>query len=269
MFSWSVPAPVEPFTYFASDIVLFTIDPKTGYITNTKKDIADFPVNENYLMTTIDHMNSEGTALYTVDSYAGPGAYPVQYPIFYSSAINAKTGLLSKRKLLWYNDDSDKSNENAGGDSTVLGDSILAWNPLSPAGTYNLDVYSMGANPAPLVKCPAAMLALCGESLVGSVYIHPSQKYLFIYDPSTLETSVVYVSTAKKKLEASGAFIPPTDNMARIFFSPDGLMVYAVEATPENSLEISIYVFDPHTGLFTAHSSIPVANQYAVLPYSN
>jgi hypothetical protein len=61
MFSWSKPEP-DGNTGYASDIVLFTINPKTGQLTNTKRNIANFPLSEEGF-TSINYMNSKGTEL--------------------------------------------------------------------------------------------------------------------------------------------------------------------------------------------------------------
>jgi hypothetical protein len=67
-------------------------------------------------------------------------------------------------------------------------------------------------------------------------------------------------SAALKKLEASGASIPGSPRPAPVF-SPDGLLVYAIEGS-----EILVYVFNPHTGLLTARTSISAPGVGAVLP---
>jgi hypothetical protein len=76
MFSWFQPITSE----YASDTVLFTINAKTGKLTNTKRNIANFPLNAA-AYTSIDYMNSKGTELYTVDNFAPSSTDPVSRTI--------------------------------------------------------------------------------------------------------------------------------------------------------------------------------------------
>jgi DNA-binding beta-propeller fold protein YncE len=103
-------------------------------------------------------------------------------------------------------------------------------------------------SPAPNINCTAAMLLVCGDQI--SVSIHPSNKYLFVADQTTSEVAILYVSSVLQTLVPSEASIPGLDWIA---FSPDGLLVYAAENN-----EILVYVFNPHTGLLTARTSIAV-----------
>jgi hypothetical protein len=46
MFSWTQV--VSGTTEYASDVVLFTINPKTGMLTNTTKAVANFPLSDSW-----------------------------------------------------------------------------------------------------------------------------------------------------------------------------------------------------------------------------
>jgi hypothetical protein len=239
MFSWTGDGG------FVSDIVLFTINPKTGKLTNTKRNIANFPPNEA-AATSIDYMNSKGTTLFTVDNFAPSRTDPVSRsiphdPEYYSSAINAKTGLLSPRAYFYAS-------------PLVLGDSIFVVGASRPPIT----VFSTSAQDI-LVQCDSSMLMVCGDDL-SAVYIHPSDKYLFLDDQSTNEVPIVYISTVLSKLEVSGASIPGIP--ATVAFSPDGLLVYAVEGS-----QILTYVFNPHSGLLTARTVINAPGVRSILPW--
>jgi hypothetical protein len=237
MFSWTGDGG------FAADIVLFTINPKTGKLTNTKRNIANFPPNEA-AATSINYMNSKGTTLFTVDNFheASSTARTVPHdPEYYSSAINAKTGLLSPRAYFYAS-------------PLVLGDSIFVVGASRPPIT----VFSTSAQDV-LVQCDSSMLMVCGDDL-SAVYIHPSDKYLFLADQSTNEVPIVYISTVLKKLEPSGASIPGIPST--VAFSRDGLLVYAVEGS-----EILVYVFNPHTGLLTARTIIKATGIGSILPW--
>jgi hypothetical protein len=240
MFSWTEQEP-DGNTGYASDIVLFTINPKTGKLTNTTRNIANFPLNEQG-STSIDYMNSKGTELYTVDRFVGY-CHTCVGPSYASYAINAKTGLLGPGMVFW----SDISSP-----STYLGDSIFAYNE------YTLDVYSMGPDPTLLVQCDVTMLMVCADD-ISPIYIHPSDKFLFLVDQSTNEVPILYISLPLAKLEPSGASIPGSPST--VFFSPDGLLVYAIEGS-----DILVYVFNPHSGLLTARTMINAPGLGAILP---
>jgi hypothetical protein len=239
MFSWTKD--VKGTTEFASDIVLFTINPKTGKLTNTTKNIANFPLNADW-STSINFLNSKGTQLYTTDIFHGP-CHTCLGPSYFSSAINAKTGLLSPRVYFW----SDSTRP-----SSFFGGSIFVYDEFS------FNVYSLGANRSLIAGCDASMLLVCGDHL-RSVFIHPSNNYLFLLDDTTNEVPILYVNAPLKKLKASGATIPGVPSL--IAFSPDGLLVYAAEGK-----EILVHVFNPHTGMLTARTSIAVKGVNSIIP---
>jgi hypothetical protein len=239
MFSWT--GNVKGTTEFASDIVLFTINPKTGRLTNTAKNIANFPLNKDW-STSINFLNSKGTELYTTDIFHGP-CHTCLGPSYFSSAINTTTGLLSPRVYFW----SDSTRP-----SSYFGGSIFVYDEFS------FDVYSLGAHRSLVAGCDASVLLVCGDHLK-SVVIHPSNNYLFLLDATTNEVPILYVSAPQKKLKASGAAIPGFPSL--FAFSPDGLLVYAAEGK-----EILVHVFNPLTGLLMARTSIAVTEVSSMLP---
>jgi hypothetical protein len=240
MFSWTED--VKGTTEFVSDIVLFTIDPKTGKLTNTKRNIANFPLSADW-STSINFVNSRGTELYTTDIFHGP-CHTCLGPSYFSSTIDAKTGLLSPRVYFW----SDSTHP-----SSFFGGKIFVYDEFS------FNVYTMGVEPRSLIAgCDASILLVCGDHLQ-SVFIHPSNNYLFLLDDTTNEVPILYVSAFLKKLNATGSTIPGFPSL--IAFSSDGLLVYAAEGK-----EILVHVFNPHTGMLTARTSIAVKGVDAMLP---
>jgi DNA-binding beta-propeller fold protein YncE len=139
----------------------------------------------------------------------------------------------------------------------VLGDSIFVVGASLAGLPQPITVFSTSAQDI-LVQCDSSMLMVCGDDLP-AVYIHPSDKYLFLADQSTNEVPIVYISTVLSRLEVSGASIPgiPTT----VAFSPDGLLVYAIEGS-----QILVYVFNPHSGLLTARSTINAPGVGTILP---
>jgi hypothetical protein len=103
------------------------------------------------------------------------------------------------------------------------------------------------------------MLAICGDS-VDPFWIHPSNAYLFVYDQTLSETAILYINLPGQFLVASGASIRGAPN--QLAFSKDGLLVYAVEGS-----QILTYVFNPHSGLLTAGTTINAPGVLSILPW--
>jgi hypothetical protein len=68
------------------------------------------------------------------------------------------------------------------------------------------------------------------------------------------------ISLPLKKLKPSGASIPGSPST--VFFSPDELLMYAVEGS-----EILVYVFNPHSGLLTARTTINAPGVGSIQPW--
>ena len=117
----------------------------------------------------------------------------------------------------------------------------------------------MGPSPTLLVECDTSTLPLCWDNIY-PVYVHPSNKYLFLRDQSTNEVPILYISLPLKQLIPSGASIPGSPST--VAFSPDGLLVYAVEGS-----EILTYVFNPHSGLLTARTTLNAPGIGSILPW--
>ena len=81
------------------------------------------------------------------------------------------------------------------------------------------------------------------------MWLHPSNAYLFTDDQSVHAVEILYINVPGRFLVASGASIP--GNPSNVTFSPDGLLVYAIEGS-----QILTYVFNPLSGLLTAKTTI-------------
>jgi hypothetical protein len=234
---------------WASDIVLFTINPKTGKLTNTTKTVANFPLND-FQATIIPGMDSKGTKLYT----GVTGWYGEYYSYF---PINAKTGALGAPVPFWSDDYSAQYSA-----TSAFSDSLIAQvNNGNGFDANYINIGQIGANLANawLFACDATMLIVCGDSAY-NLWMHPSGKYIFVADQTTNEVPILYISTLLSKLVPSGASIPGIPRM--LGFSPDGLLVYAVEGP-----QILTYVFNPHSGLLTARTTINAPGAFSILPW--
>jgi hypothetical protein len=67
MFSWS-QVDGSSNTEYAGDAVLFKINPKTGMLTNTTKNVMNFGLNE-YYSTSLLSMTNKGAKLYFAQLY--------------------------------------------------------------------------------------------------------------------------------------------------------------------------------------------------------
>jgi hypothetical protein len=253
MFSWTQVVGGQ--TKYVSDIVLFTINPKTGKLTNTTKPVANFPLNARF-QTAMYGMNSKGSKLYMAAHDVGTG---VEGTYHYSySTINAKTGALGTPIAFW-SDTVDPSKQQ----NSAFSDSLIAQvgERFDTGGTFFINLYpnKAGVNPKdPLIHCTSEMLMVCGDNTANPV-LHPSGKYLFFYDESINQQTVVYINTALKKFQATGASVPGAS--IPTIFSRDGLLAYVVQNT-----EILVNVFNPHSGLFTATSTIDAPGLLKVIP---
>jgi hypothetical protein len=247
LFSWKEV--VDGKTEYASDIVLFTINPKTGMLTNTTKVMANFPPSAAIKTVTTSGINHKGTELYTDVVYLNDAGVS-----YYSRAINSTTGALGKP--VYMTSDGRKSpyySFSAFGDTAIVQIYLNTVNSIyvipNPTSTVKFQP----------IRCFSTMALECGDSIGPSIWMHPSSAYIFFYDQTTNEVPILYISTTKELLEPSGATIPGQPNP--VMFSPDGLLVYAVEGN-----EILVYVFNPHTGLLTARTSISAPGVGVILP---
>jgi hypothetical protein len=102
------------------------------------------------------------------------------------------------------------------------------------------------------------MLTACGDSTYNMMF-DPTGKYLLFNDSTINQLFVTYVSTPKARLIESGAVIPGLPYLTT--FSPSGLMLYTAE-----SGQVLVFVFNPHTGRFTAKTTINDPNIYKLTP---
>jgi hypothetical protein len=230
--------------------VLFTINPKTGQLTNTTKPVANFPLNPSF-STSINGMDSQGTKIYTASRQIGGG--PKAFIHYSYSTINAKTGALGKQIGFW-SDEFDVFKQQ----QSVFFDALIAQLKHDSSGDATINIYpnKAGVNPnAPLINCTREMLAVCGDSTFDPM-IDPSGNYLLFEDDTINETTIVYINSVMKKVQASKGSMP--GNSFPLVFSPDGLLLY-VSGDPN----ISVYVFNPHSGEFTATGTInALADQF-------
>jgi hypothetical protein len=228
------------------DVVLYTVNPKTGKLVNTKKPVANFPPSDWIDYTSLYAINGKGTKLYIQQFGIGTGDY--------YSTINPKTGLLGKPTHFW-------------GDSNGEGENDISdFSDLLIAQAFNIDLVGAGINiyknmvdpdpSTPLIACTDAMLAICGDA-GDKVNFDPSGKYLLITSNKINSVEIAKVNVTAKSLVATDS-IPGTPST--LVFSPNGKIVYAQEGN-----QVLIYIFDPATGLLGAKSSITIPSGFVFI----
>jgi hypothetical protein len=246
-YSWSMIDPGTGNRGFAGDAVLFTINTKTGMLTNTKKAVVNFALNDYWFPTMIG-MNTKGTEMYTA-----------QYPLFggedgfyLHASVNPTTGAVSSAQYFW------QDNYPAGAGITGIGNLFMAEQfPDSSTGKNAINIYLNAVYPNVLIHCDEFMVQVCGDTDANLLF-DPTGKYLLFYDYTINEVPILYVSAVNTNVVASGASIPGAANT--ITFSPTGLMLYALQG------DVLVYVFNPHTGLLTAKTTIADPNVNYLLP---
>jgi hypothetical protein len=238
---------------FVGDIVLYTINPKTGKLTNTRKPLANFPANY-YWQTFLYGFNSTGTKFYTrayVDFRDSNGND------FYSYEVNSNTGALTGGTFFWRDDGA-----NQGSDFSAIGDKLIGedFNFNECCGYAGIHILKNSANATtanPIIACTSNMLAECGDN--ESIQFDPTGKYLFL-TTTTNNTKVIAIDLATRKLKKTGASMSDAPKNG-VTFSPDGMLAYAIK----DPNEVLVYAFNPANGLFTAHSSFTVPSQIGQL----
>ncbi len=248
-YSWSMTDPSTGNTGYAGDAVLFTINTKTGLLTNTKKAVINFPLNDYYSPSMIG-MNAKGTVIYTeqLPVFLGEDAF------YTHSTVNPTTGAVSGFQYFW------QDNYPAGAGATGIGNLYMAEQFPDPrTGKNAINIYLNAVYPNVLIHCDEFMVQVCGDGRDDNLLFDPTGKYLLFNDWAINEVPILYVSAANTNVVASGASIP--GNAYLVTFSPTGLLLYGLE-----SGEVLVYVFNPHTGLLTARTTIADPNVEGLLP---
>lgn len=248
-FGYAVNLWLDASYHYVGDVVLYTVDQKTGFLTKTKTPVARFSPSFSWV-SQLYGLNSSGTQLY-IRAFGDTNGND-----FYSYPINVKTGVLGSPVYFWH----DIGKDTFGFASTIISDQFIALEyfiDVSGLKIYTNKVYPAGQNPTPIVNCDAAMMAACGDGFGDNTAIqfHPSGKYLFFGDARINSVIAASVDTNNQRLETSSSF-PGYPQI--LSFSPDGKLVYAAE-----NAEILVYAFDPSSGVFTANSSFTVPSYVA------
>ncbi len=226
---------------YTAYVRLFHANPKTGIL--EESEILEGTYGPNYYWpVSLYGLSSDGKSVFL--SYNG-----AQGSAFLVRSINISSGVLGPNVNLF---------GQTGGWQTVnqvvIGSKLLVDLDQQGASGY-LDVFmNPPGKSKPLIHCTSAMLALCQSA--SGLQLDPSGGYLFLTDPSSLQTDIYRIDLSGRKIGNTGSSLPQTTYTSGFFFSPDGKLIYASLAI-DNSLHI--YRFNSRTGQITpSPNSIPL-----------
>ncbi len=226
-------------------VMRFTIDQSTGKLINSGKQVASYGPDQ-YVSLNFFVFGASGGRLYAYFFNGGPYTCIQGYDYY---NVNQKTGSLSSLKTLTFG----SADCNIDGAIAITDKVTAADSSCCGTGFGVIDVHqtTTGAN----IECKTANLIVCGDN-VWKMYIDPSSQNLFFGDADTQLTDVLHFDFTNRKLIDTGSSIPGNPN---IFFSPDSLLVYAV-----NSTDIGIYAFQSNSGLLGDSSTVPSGNGISI-----
>jgi hypothetical protein len=218
-------------------VVLFTIDPSTGDLTNTRQVVASYGPNY-YIPVTKFLFGGSGRRLYFFEDYSpAPHSCGGEYN-FYD--VDQKTGALGPGQPLVGWGYCGAYNTGTFSDSLTA----VANAPFGRgSGTLVVDGTFIGQT----ITCTPSMLMFCGDE-PWTLSFDPASENIFFGDVDTGLMSAGHIHFQDLQLLPTTFSIPMSD----LFFSPDNKLIYGVTLN-----EINIYAFDPNTGDISASSLLP------------
>jgi hypothetical protein len=215
-----------------ASIVLFTIDPLNGDLTDTGRVVARYGPGGwiiNYLFGV------SGRRLYFFEEYTGPFECGGNYD-FYD--VNQESGSLGKDTfLMQVGTYCGLNNTGTFSDTlTVVGGTFDA---SQGNGSVAVNQTLTGQN----ITCTSSMLTFCGDE-VASLNIDPASKNIFVADLDTAITYVAHIDFQNSQLLPTPT---PIQNSYSLFFSPDSKIIYSLS----RNATMDIYAFNPNTGQVT------------------
>jgi hypothetical protein len=219
-------------------VVLFTIDPATGELTNTNQIVAKY--SNQYTGITGFMLGSSGKRLYA--SYFDNGPYTC-FPGYYAYNVNGSTGQLGPEENLV------EVNADCGGSAavTVSDQATAAENTCCGAGSGGLSITQTATNRQ--IYCQGLQIPFCGDN-AAFLKFDPSGQNLFFADSNDQIIDIAHLDFSNSQLEESGTGILGTPS---IDFSPDSRLVYIVYPNQKN---VAIETFNAATGVLTGYNTI-------------
>jgi hypothetical protein len=224
-------------SYYHAVVVLFTIDQRTGKLTNTGRVVARYQPNQ-WIALTGFMFGGSGRNLYA--SYDDYGPYTCGFGYDYY-VVNQTTGHLGSLIRLTGADCGGVSS------ATAVTDLLTATaSACCGQGSGWLDVTRRSTGQT--IDCSSEMLAFCGDD-VSALSIDPASRNVFFADFDVKQLLIGHIDFNTLQLVATSSSIP---GLPPVYFNPDSKVVYAV-----NSNYIGIYAFDSASGNSTASTSLP------------
>jgi hypothetical protein len=237
---------------YVSDIRLFTVDSSTGKLTESPVVQARYAPNY-YYTAGLFGFNGGGSRMYDTWNVNFDGEAASTY---YHRTVDPNTGALGADTKFFYWSDWTSS------DQVLLTDNLIIdlSRPNSLQQYQTVKVYRLVNNPTTaLIDCTSTMLAACQTA--GNIAVDPSGQYVFL-TPSNV-TQVARIDLTNKQIGDTGNSIPGTP---QLFFSQDGLLVYALTNNYNGTSTIQVYRFDQQTGGLAAGNQISLSSVWGLTP---
>jgi hypothetical protein len=232
----------------ANAIILFTIDPSTGKLTNTNQVVASY-TNE-YTGFTRFLFGQQGGKLFAEYLDDGPYTDIIGYDYY---PVNPTTGHLGALQNMF----NAQTGECQSSCVVTVTDVLSAQDGVCcgpPSGFVAVTLTSEGKS----ITCPQSD-TFCTDD-VANLAIDPANANVFFGDATASETYILNVDFSAGQLNASSSTIPGTPP---IYFSPDSRIVYAV-----NQSDIAIYALQTATGTLTATAILPDSGKVSIATVS-
>jgi 6-phosphogluconolactonase (cycloisomerase 2 family) len=219
-----------------NSIILFTIDPSTADLTNTKQVVASYTNEYTGFIKFL--FAQQGGKLF--GEYLDDGPYTSIFGYdFYP--VNQTTGRLGTLQNIF----DAQTGECSTGCVVTVTDRLSAVDGVCcgpGSGFISVSLWAVEKS----ITCPQSD-TFCTDDVAG-LAVDPANTNVFFGDETTSETYVLNVDFSAGQLNASSSIIPGTPP---IYFSPDSQLVYAV-----NQSDIGIYALQTATGILTANTTL-------------
>ncbi len=248
-FAYAAVVSTDPAGYDTALMMLFTIDPLDGKLTDTSTVAGTYGPGLDAILTGFmfgtsgQHLYAASHTLFNSECY-DPG--------YLYNVVDQNTGLLTP-PATWLGVGAYCNGAQVATTDLVsaISSSRGGW------GSGLLWVFYLNGG---TIFCTSSMLEFCGDDAV-DINLDPANQNIFFGDGDRNRTYVgrlefVLASRHSGTIRPTPVSIPGTPP---IFFSPDSRLVYALDAD-----DIGIYAFQPDNGDLTAHSSLPTTGSVTI-----
>ncbi len=231
-----------------TSIILFTIDPSSGELTNTNQIVASYTNEYTFFLKFL--FAQEGGKLF--GEYLDDGPFTTIFGYDYYP-VNQTTGGLGTLQNMFY----AQAYECESSCAVTVTDVLSAQDGVCcgpPSGFLTVTLTSEGKS----ITCSQSD-SFCTDD-VANLAIDPANANVFFGDRTASETYILNVDPSAGQLNASSSTITGTPP---IYFSPDSRLVYAV-----NQSDIGIYALQTATGNLTASTILADSGKVSIATVS-